>query len=64
MNNSLLRLPEVQTRTGLSRSSIYAAIRAGVFPKPIRLTERSVAWVEADVQGWVEERIAASRAMA
>jgi len=57
---SLLRLPEVKRRTGLSRSSIYLAISQGKFPKAINLSERSVAWSSADIDNWIAERIAAS----
>ena len=57
---SLLRLPEVKRRTGLSRSSIYLAISKGQFPKSINLGERSVAWSSADIDNWIGERIAAS----
>ena len=57
---SLLRLPEVKQRTGLSRSSIYLAISQGKFPKSVNLGERSVAWSSADIDNWIAERIAAS----
>jgi prophage regulatory protein len=57
-----LRLREVIARTGRSRSTIYASAAQGKFPKPIKLGVRSVGWVEADVQQWQDERIAASRA--
>ena len=57
---SLLRLPEVKRRTGLSRSSIYLAISQGKFPKSVNLSERSVAWSSADIDNWIEERIEAS----
>ena len=46
---SLLRLPDVKRRTGLSRSSIYLAISQGKFPKSVNLGERSVAWSSADI---------------
>jgi prophage regulatory protein len=57
----ILRCPEVQARTGLARSSIYAAIAAGTFPPPIKLSARTVGWIESDVIAWFEERVAASR---
>lgn len=44
--------------TGLSRSHLYALAQQGIFPKPVKLTERSSAWVESEVQGWIESRIA------
>ncbi|OOG42014.1 AlpA family transcriptional regulator [Rhodanobacter sp. C05] len=60
----LIRLPEVMHQTGLARSSIYDGIAAGSFPKPVPLCGRNVGWVEAEVQRWVTERIAASRGAA
>ncbi len=54
----LLRLPEVQRRTGLSRSAIYAKIARGEFVRPARLGPNSVAWSEVEVTSWVAERLA------
>ena len=52
----ILRLPDVKARTGLSRSSIYAYIKEGKFPKHIALGERSVGWYESEVDAWVASR--------
>lgn len=44
--------------TGLSRSSIYLLITKGNFPKQINLCGgQSVAWVEAEIEGWIKSRI-------
>ena len=56
-----LRLPEVLARTGLSRSTIYVRLDQGRFPQPVSLGARAVGWIEAEVDGWMRERIAASR---
>jgi prophage regulatory protein len=56
-----LRLPEVKTVTGLSKSSLYALIRANSFPSPVRLGPRTVAWVRSEVRHWAAERILTSR---
>ena len=61
MSEALLRLPEVRARTGLSRASIYAAIKRGEFPEPIALGARAVAWPASLVDQWVQARIAAGR---
>ena len=58
---TLLRLPEVLTRTGLSRSSLYLEISRGKFPKQIAIGSRTVAWIEEEVEGWILERIKRSR---
>ena len=59
--HKILRLNAVTSRTGLSRSSIYEQISRGFFPRPISLGKRSVGWLDADVNNWIEERIEASR---
>jgi prophage regulatory protein len=64
MNNlqrKLIRLPQVKASTGLSKSSIYARIAEGTFPKQIPLGPRLVVWVESDIQNWIEEQVFAAR---
>lgn len=56
MTERLLRRPKVESLTGLSRSTIYAWIKAGTFPAPVPLGSRIVAWRETDVRAWVEGR--------
>ncbi len=58
---SLLRLPEVERRTGLKRSAIYNRMTTGEFPKPIRLTQKAVAWPESEVAHWIHAKIAQCR---
>ena len=53
----LIRLKDVINCTGLARSTIYKYIDDGIFPKPVSLIGRSVAWVESEVQDWILERI-------
>jgi prophage regulatory protein len=54
------RLPKVQLETGLSRSSLYELMASEQFPKSFPLTERSVAWVSAEVEAWKQERLKAA----
>ncbi|WP_456417380.1 helix-turn-helix transcriptional regulator [Thiolapillus sp.] len=61
MTHSILRLPAVKSRTGLSRSTIYLRISEGSFPKPISLGGRAVGWIEAEVNDWLNQQIEASR---
>lgn len=56
-NNRFLRLSEVRVRVPYSRSSIYQMIAKGTFPRPVGLGGRAVAWLESDVDAWIEERI-------
>ena len=53
MQERILRRPDVESITGLSRSSIYAKMASGTFPKPVKLGENSVGWKETDIQGWI-----------
>ena len=56
-----LRLPEVQARTGLSRSTIYVRLEEGRFPRPVSLGARAVGWIETELEAWMRERITKSR---
>ena len=60
---TILRRKQVEKRTGLSRSTIYAKIATGEFPAPIALGARAVGWVESDINSWIESRIASSHAL-
>ena len=57
----IIKREEVQNITGLSRSSIYAKMESGTFPKAIKLSERSVGWLDTEIQEWLQSRIAISR---
>jgi prophage regulatory protein len=54
----LLRLPQVIERTALRRSTVYEMMRAGTFPKPVKLNLRSNGWIENEISEWVDTRIA------
>ncbi len=56
------RLPQLKARLNVSGSSIWAWVKKGTFPKPIRLSENCTAWNAADVEAWAQSRIAASQA--
>ncbi|CDH01562.1 helix-turn-helix transcriptional regulator [Xenorhabdus bovienii] len=62
LKTSLIRLPEVQRRTGYSKAWIYKLISDGEFPKQIKIGPRSVAFIEAEIDDWITQRIAESRA--
>jgi prophage regulatory protein len=51
-----LRRPAVEAATGLSRSSLYAMMGSGDFPRPIRIGRRAVAWPESAVLAWLADR--------
>lgn len=52
----LLRLPAVQKKTGLKKSTIYAGAKAGTFPKPVKVGSRAVAWRSDELNKWMDER--------
>jgi prophage regulatory protein len=54
---SILRLPAVKARTGLSRSSIYAMMSEGDFPTQISLGKRAIGFVESEIDAWIFQRI-------
>ncbi|EIX4508428.1 AlpA family transcriptional regulator [Escherichia coli] len=61
MSPSLIRLSEVMRRTGYGRAWIYRLISLGRFPKPVKIGSRSVAFIESEVDEWINQRIDASR---
>ena len=59
---TILRRKQVENRTGLSRSTIYARIASGTFPSPINLGGgRAVGWLESEIDTWLKSRIELSR---
>ncbi len=62
-----IRLPEVLSRTGFGRTSIYRKMEDGSFPRSVKLggppidpnvfDSRAIAWIEDEVEQWIESRI-------
>ena len=61
-NMNLLRLKSLKIKVGLGKTSIHEKIKRGEFPKPIPLGARAVAWLESDIDAWIESRISAGSA--
>lgn len=53
-----LRLPEVCSRTGLGRDSIYRIAKHEPLLRPVKLSRRASGWLESSVTRWCEERVA------
>ena len=53
-----IRLREVTTLTGLSRSTVYRLANEGRFPKAVKLGVRASGWRENEVREWIESRAA------
>ncbi len=54
---SIIRFPEVKSRTGLSRSSIYRFIKLGIFPHHFSLGARAIGWDSQAIDKWIASRI-------
>jgi prophage regulatory protein len=61
MTHKMIRLPTVIEQTGLSRSSIYLRMKNNKFPQSISLGDRAIAWLEEDINQWIEDRIIESK---
>ena len=57
LQQALLRRKKVQELTGLSRSGLYVAIKNGVFPRPVKIGLRAVAWNSVEIYKWIESKI-------
>ena len=70
---AILRRKQVEARTWLSRSTIYAKLSKSqkrsidqdpTFPKPVQIGLRSVGWVESEIDAWLKSQIKRSRGAA
>ncbi|MCD1125352.1 AlpA family transcriptional regulator [Jinshanibacter sp. LJY008] len=61
MSQSLIRLSEVQRRTGYSKAWIYRLISQKRFPQSVKIGTRSIAFIESEINEWINQRIAESR---
>ncbi len=50
----LLRRANVEAITGLKRSTIYAMVKKGVFPPPVKITTKAVGWKYNDISRWID----------
>lgn len=53
-----LRLPEVLATVGVSKSTLYAWIKEGKFPRPVHLSATAAVWVSIEVAEWMQARVA------
>lgn len=56
----LVRMPEVAPRVGLCKASIYNRMNEGTFPRPVSIGGGRVAWLESDIDEWIEQRLVES----
>jgi prophage regulatory protein len=48
----LIGVKEICEKLGLSRTTIWKLRSKGTFPKPVRISERRIAWTESTVNEW------------
>lgn len=61
MSTTLIRLSEVQRRTGYSKAWIYRLMGQGNFPSSVKIGTRAIAFIESEVDDWINQRIEESR---
>ncbi|EBR1885470.1 AlpA family transcriptional regulator [Salmonella enterica] len=61
LNTRLIRLPEVLNRTGYGKAWIYHLINQHLFPAPIKIGSRAVAFIESEVEEWIQLAIKNSK---
>jgi len=54
---NLIRLPQVISKTGLAKSTVWWMISNGKFPKQIKISARISVWKESDIDNWIDEQI-------
>ncbi|EKS7812709.1 MULTISPECIES: helix-turn-helix transcriptional regulator [Enterobacterales] len=57
----LIRLPEVLEKTGFCKAWIYRLIGESRFPAPVKIGDRAIAFVESEVDEWIDNMIYSSR---
>jgi prophage regulatory protein len=55
-----LRTPEVLRVTGLSKSTIWRLMKAGKFPRNVKLGPKAVGWLAHDIDRWFQDRVKAA----
>ncbi|EHM42965.1 MULTISPECIES: helix-turn-helix transcriptional regulator [Hafnia] len=60
-SQSLIRITEVQRRTGFGKAWIYRLMSQGKFPASVKIGSRSIAFIESEIDEWINARIEESR---
>ncbi len=67
---TIIRRKQVEARTGLSRSSIYARLKRNpkrpgdydpTFPKPVSVGAKAIGWIEGEIDAWLTAQVEKSR---
>ena len=54
----VLRLPQVEAKTGLKHSAIYKRSNEGTFPRQFPLDGKAMGWLESEIEQWIEQQVA------
>lgn len=57
MAECFISLRDVLARTSLSKTHTYRLINGGQFPRPVSLGPRRVAFIEREVDDWLQARM-------
>lgn len=61
MSLKFIRLSEVQRRTGYSKAWLYRLMSQKKFPSSVKIGSRSIAFIESEIDEWINQRRAESR---
>ena len=53
----ILRLEEVEAKSGFKRAHIYNLMKKRQFPQALRLGVRAVGWDSIEIDQWIDERV-------
>jgi len=53
----ILRLDEVEAKSGFKRAHIYSLMKKGEFPQSLRLGVRAVGWDSTEIDLWITVRL-------
>ena len=56
-SHRLLRMKQVEEKTGVKRSQIYLYMKAGDFPASMKIGPSSVAWLESEINEWIDRKL-------
>jgi len=61
VDEKMLRIKQVLKIIPVSKSTWWAGVKSGKFPKPMKLGARTTVWLLSDIQALVEETIGSSQ---
>ncbi len=56
---TLIRWKQLKQIVPFSRITIWRWVRENRFPKPVRVGQRGIAWICAEIEQWISEQVEA-----